>query len=266
LGTYDVGAAVDPDNTVDECVESNNEGSAQVTVYAAPRPNLALYKNVSVTSVEGPGLEGHFAVDGSMGTRWSSAFSDPQTMIVDLGEPFVVDDVVIYWEAAYAKEYYIKISDGTNPYEDVVHETNGSGGMTVIPVGATVQLVMMMGVQRGTPYGYSIYEFQVHGSSVTGVESGRNADGLPSEYSLSEAYPNPFNPTTAISYQLSAVSDVKLVVYDLLGREVATLVNERKAPGKYEATFDASRLASGVYIYRLSAGPFVESRKLVFMK
>ena len=265
-GSYDVGATVDPDNTIVECVESNNGASAQVTVYAAPRPNLALYKNVSVTSVEAPGLEGPYAVDGNMGTRWSSAFLDPQIIIVDLGKPFDIEDVVLYWEAAYAKEYYIKITDADGVWGDVAHETNGSGGVAVFPVGARAQKVMMAGVQRGTPYGYSLYEFQVHGSPTAGVESGMITDGLPREYSLGEAYPNPFNPTTVISYQLSAVGDVKLVVYDILGREVGVLVNEKKGPGKYQATFDASGLASGVYIYRLSAGPFVESRKLVFMK
>ena len=66
-------------------------------------------------------------------------------------------------------------------------------------------------------------------------------------------YPNPFNPTTGVRYQVSEVSYVRLAVYDLLGREVAVLVNERKAPGKYELRFDGSSLASGVYVYRLTA-------------
>jgi hypothetical protein len=62
------------------------------------------------------------------------------------------------------------------------------------------------------------------------------------------------------------VSDVKIVVYDILGREVATLVNERKAGGSYEVSFDGSGLASGVYLYRLTAGPFVQSRKMLLIK
>ncbi len=87
-------------------------------------------------------------------------------------------------------------------------------------------------------------------------------------------YPNPFNPTTVITFQLSGNSWVRLAVYDLLGREVAVLVNERKAPGGYEITFDASRLASGVYFYRLQtrqtdgglAGSFAKTRSLVVMR
>ena len=88
----------------------------------------------------------------------------------------------------------------------------------------------------------------------------------PSEFTLFQNYPNPFNPTTVISYQLPGVSNVKLVVYDLLGREVSVLVNERKNAGSYEVQFDASGLASGVYVFRLTAGSFVQSRKMVLVR
>ena len=89
-------------------------------------------------------------------------------------------------------------------------------------------------------------------------------------YSLSrlsfQNYPNPFNPTTAISYQLSAVSHVTLKVYDVLGREVATLVNEKQDAGTHVVTFDGSHLSSGVYFYRITAGTFIATKKLVLMK
>ncbi len=90
--------------------------------------------------------------------------------------------------------------------------------------------------------------------------------GAPKTFSLSQNYPNPFNPRTEIRYQVSEVSRVQLVVYDLLGREVATLVNGVKEPGRYEVAFDSSSLASGVYLCRLTAGSFVESRKMIVMK
>jgi beta-glucosidase len=264
VGSYTVGALVDPDNTIDECVETNNSSSVPLSVFSAPRPNLALYKSVSVTSVERAGLEGQYAVDGDMGSRWSSAFSDPQILTVDLGGRFFVDDVVLYWETAYAREFYLKISDGTGAWMDVRHETNGTGGMATIPVGATASKVMMAGIQRATSYGYSLFELQVHGSPVNGVEAGTG--GLPREYSLSEAFPNPFNPTTVIRYQLPVASEVKLSAYDLLGREVAVLVDEPKAPGSYEVRFDGTGLASGVYLCKLTAGRFVETRKLALIR
>jgi endoglucanase len=97
---------------------------------------------------------------------------------------------------------------------------------------------------------------------------------LPAGFVLEQNYPNPFNPKTVVSYQLpalsgvegSVVSEVRLGVYDLLGREVALLVNERKAPGTYEVLFDGTNLSSGVYICRLNAGKYVESRKMMLTK
>jgi hypothetical protein len=89
---------------------------------------------------------------------------------------------------------------------------------------------------------------------------------VPKSALLAQNYPNPFNPTTVISYQLPDVSDVRLVVYDLIGREVAVLVNERKAAGSYQAKFNAAGLASGVYLYRLTAGSFLQTRKLMVLK
>jgi hypothetical protein len=88
----------------------------------------------------------------------------------------------------------------------------------------------------------------------------------PNDFILSQNYPNPFNPETRIKFAIPSGSDVTLKVYDLLGREVATLVNERLQPGSFETTFDGSGLASGVYFYRLSAGSFVETKKLVMMR
>jgi hypothetical protein len=91
----------------------------------------------------------------------------------------------------------------------------------------------------------------VYARAVSSVRE-PGGEGRP-QFGLGQNYPNPFNPTTAISFQLSSVSEVKLVVYDLLGREVAVLVNERKEPGSYEIKFDGSNLASGVYFYRIQA-------------
>jgi len=97
-------------------------------------------------------------------------------------------------------------------------------------------------------------------------EVDENEKGFPTAYSLAQNYPNPFNPKTAISYQLTTASPVSLVVYDLLGREVATLVNETKAPGTYRVSWDASGQSSGMYFYRLQAGNFVETRKMIVLK
>lgn len=92
------------------------------------------------------------------------------------------------------------------------------------------------------------------------------SSGTPTQFSLMQNYPNPFNPTTEISYQLSESSFVTLKVYDILGREVATLVNGHQSPGMHNVTFDASRLPTGVYFYRLDAGTHVATRKMLMLK
>ena len=90
--------------------------------------------------------------------------------------------------------------------------------------------------------------------------------GIIEGYKLEQNYPNPFNPSTTISYQLSAVSFVTLKVFDVLGRDVATLVNNEKRAGNYKVMFDANSLASGIYYYTLRAGSFIESKKMILLK
>jgi hypothetical protein len=113
----------------------------------------------------------------------------------------------------------------------------------------------------------------VDGNPSTATEVVKQAS-RPTQFALEQNYPNPFNPTTAISYQLSAISHVSLKVFDILGREVATLVNGFCQAGSYQITFDASRLSSGVYFYQLqtedastgSACSFVQTRKMILTK
>jgi len=92
------------------------------------------------------------------------------------------------------------------------------------------------------------------------------APPIPVDHYLSQNYPNPFNPITSISFQLSAVSDVELSIYDMKGKKIATLINENKPAGYYKVNWDASDFSSGIYFYRLHAGNFVETKKMVFMK
>jgi hypothetical protein len=94
----------------------------------------------------------------------------------------------------------------------------------------------------------------------------KTAMELPSEYSLYQNYPNPFNPATKIKFDLSKTGEVSLKIYDINGREVAKLVNEKLFAGSYEATWDASSFPSGVYFCRLNAGNFEETKKMLLIK
>ncbi len=109
--------------------------------------------------------------------------------------------------------------------------------------------------------------FKLDDLSFSGAAAVENTvNPSPMSYSLDQNYPNPFNPTTVIHYQLPASSQVSLKVYDVLGREVASLVDARENAGAYSVTFDGNNLASGVYFYRLQAGDFSAMKKLMLVK
>ncbi|NBB76674.1 MAG: T9SS type A sorting domain-containing protein, partial [Bacteroidetes bacterium] len=102
--------------------------------------------------------------------------------------------------------------------------------------------------------------------AASGVDGLTELGDVPTDFTLAQNYPNPFNPTTQISYQLPVDSRVRLAVFDMLGRQVATLVDEQMSAGRHSVTFDAGNLSSGIYLYRLQAGNTVMTRKLTIMK
>ncbi|MBK7444957.1 MAG: T9SS type A sorting domain-containing protein [Ignavibacteria bacterium] len=101
---------------------------------------------------------------------------------------------------------------------------------------------------------------------VTGKLSNESIANIPAEFALGQNYPNPFNPSTTINYDLPASNFVTLKIYDLVGKEVMTLVNEKLDAGRYSATFNGSNLASGMYFYKITAGEFTFVRKMVLIK
>ncbi len=102
--------------------------------------------------------------------------------------------------------------------------------------------------------------------TITYPVSTKTEERLPTKFSLEQNYPNPFNPSTSIQYALSKRQFVTLKVYDVLGNEIVTLVNEHKPAGIYEVNFYATRLSSGIYFYRLKAGKFIQTKKMLIIK
>jgi hypothetical protein len=125
-------------------------------------------------------------------------------------------------------------------------------------------------VKAGT-WVYRIKEVDLDGSihyspTVTTTLLANGADQVVTAYALEQNYPNPFNPNTTIQYQLPDAANVKLTVFNMLGQETATLVDEARPAGIYTVQFDGSRLASGVYFYRIQAGSYVNTKKLLLLK
>ncbi|WP_438872969.1 DUF1996 domain-containing protein [Paractinoplanes hotanensis] len=127
------------------------------TLLSQGRPALA-------SSTENGGAPAAGAVDGNLTTRWGSAWSDPQWLRVDLGGTATISQVKLTWEAAYAKAFQIQTSADGNNWSNVYSTTTATGGTQTVPVTGSGRYVRMYGTQRGTGYGYSLYEFQVYGT------------------------------------------------------------------------------------------------------
>ena len=127
-------------------------------------PNVALNKPTSSSSNESAAFTPALAVDGNAGTRWSSAFSDPQWIRVDLGATYAISRIVLRWETAFGRAYQIQTSSDGNTWTTIHSTTTGAGGVEDFAVTGTGRFVRMNGTARGTQWGYSLWEFEVHGT------------------------------------------------------------------------------------------------------
>jgi hypothetical protein len=118
----------------------------------------------------------------------------------------------------------------------------------------------------GSTYNFTGYRIIISWIPVSTTDAPTDGSTIVRSYSLSQNFPNPFNPSTTISYQLPTQIHVTLKVFDVLGREIATLVNSVEPPGYKSLTFDASQLPSGVYFYRLQSASYIETKKLVLLR
>ena len=145
--------------------------------------NAALNRPATASSAEGAGTSASAAVDGNTGTRWSSAFSDPQWLQVDLGSAQSICQVVIQWEAASGKAYQIQVSNDAANWTSIYSTTTGPGGTETLNASGSGRYIRMYGTARNTGYGYSIWEFQVF--------TGATASTSPSPSSSPSASPSP---------------------------------------------------------------------------
>ncbi|MFC6023357.1 discoidin domain-containing protein [Plantactinospora solaniradicis] len=141
-----------------------------LTPFAGPVPAanaapalISQGKPATASSTENGGTPASAAVDGDNGTRWSSAFSDPQWLQVDLGASATISQVVLRWEAAYGRAFQIQVSENASTWTNVYSTTTATGGNQTLTVSGTGRYVRMYGTARATGYGYSLWEFQVIG-------------------------------------------------------------------------------------------------------
>lgn len=161
----------------------------------------------------------------------------------------------------------VGLFEGQEREEDMVYNLSNSDAVQYLVDGVNVVAVEVHQSEPGSSDIRFHLQVTIDGDGVeviTGVEKAN--DLLPAEYALSNAYPNPFNPSTAINFSLPEQSNVKLEVFDALGRLVSTLANGQFDAGNYKYNWDASGFTSGIYYYRITANNFVSTNKMMLMK
>ncbi len=131
-----------------------------------------------------------------------------------------------------------------------------SGASITVTSGADICADSIIGIIQG--------EGTICGGANS-IESGKDEE-IPKVFALDQNYPNPFNPSTTILFSIPQRGNVSLKIYDVLGNEVATLVNDEKPAGMYEVEFDASQLSSGVYFYRIITDSFIQTKKMILIR
>ncbi|MFC8350056.1 discoidin domain-containing protein [Streptomyces sp. NPDC057280] len=166
---------------------------------------LSQGKSATASSAEGVFTAGA-AVDGDLGTRWSSGFSDPQWIQIDLGASSQITRVALNWETAYAKAFRIELSNNAQDWTTVHQTAAGTGGAQSITVSGTGRYVRMYGTQRATAWGYSLWEFQVYGAGSTGDTSTLLSYGRTGSASSSQSDQNCWECTPARAFDRDPAS------------------------------------------------------------
>jgi len=180
---------------------------------------LSQGKSTTASSAENATFAASAATDGNTGTRWSSAFSDPQWIQVDLGSSASISQVVLNWEAAFGKSFQIQTSSDAANWTTIFSTTTGTGGVQTLNVTGTGRFVRMNGTARGTAFGYSLWEFQVFGSvNAAGCGTANAAQGRPTAASSTENASFPASAATdgnTGTRWSSAFSDPQWIQVDL---------------------------------------------------
>jgi hypothetical protein len=178
--------------------------------------------------------------------------------------------------------------DFSAPLAVIPSNTDGTAGEVSLPADAVNPILDAQGMAQNETRAFAWTVWVTDGKDTVQVATYANATGhtpifrtinlkkltetslednnLPKEFSLSQNYPNPFNPSTVINFSLPQDAQVRLTVYDMLGREVAVMVNELRSAGTYSIAVDGRSMASGIYVYRLEAGNRTFTRKMTLIK
>ena len=201
---------------------------------------------ILLTLVDNAPILGYKLADGNIDTLINTNIDDPDAICKDFNGN--------YYITSFAENIIYRFDGGFSTNPEII--STGHGGPSGICYNLTDNIICV------TNYNFNSISFiQLNPNNV---EFEINFEDL--DYILSQNYPNPFNPSTSINYQITEPGFITLKVFDVLGNGVETLVNEEKPAGKFEVEFDASYLSSGIYFYRLKAGSYSTTKKMLLLK
>jgi 3-phytase len=270
-GTYKVKLSV-----TNACGNDSESKSDYVTVINCVPSNIALGKSASASSLRSSSYPPGKAVDGNTSTKWQSKKNPgvPQWFEADLGTACKTDNAVISWDGSYrAKDFQFEYWNGS-AWQPLYSKTGNSSSTSTFSFASTcAQRFRVLMTKANSASYFGIKELEIIGCSCTAAAPKAKGAGLqepahlvPDEIVLERNYPNPFNPSTTIRFSLPQETFVTLKVYNLIGAEVATLVNERRSAGHHSVIFAAKDLPSGIYFAVLQAEKVRSVQRLLLMK
>jgi hypothetical protein len=230
--------------------DGNRTATSSITVTSTPSTNIARNKPAVASSLEDATFPASLAVDGNGATRWASLESDAQWIYVDLSANYNVNRVKIVWEAAYGRDYQVQIASSTSGPWTNMRTVTGNTTLTNDHTGlsGTGRYVRINCTLRGTPWGYSIFELEVYGTSASRLATSIEPD----QTEALTLYPNPVETTLKVSTKNRSIK-----IYNQLGKEETFTVSED------ENGIDVASLPAGIYTIVVKKGGRTEAKRFV---
>lgn len=256
--SFTITGIIDANNEIEEYIESNNATLSTIEVASVEKSdqnNLCFNKPIEVSSRESNDYPAENLVDGDFSSRWSSDFSDPQYLLVDLEDEYHLDVIALSWEASHSTEYVLETSNDKTIWDEVAYEENGNGGNDLFYPKRNARYIRLRGLERvtlwGNQYGHSLYEVQAFGKLASTLATETLNPGK------LDIYPNPASKEFFIS-GLPQGEKVKIEIFDILGHRIL----KKRIIGDDRIMLPSEMDSTQIYLVHLQGNNFTEIRKM----